>query len=275
MPGAPPPSQYPSVYRLVEGQPNLSQIGLLPDPAANRMLFIQPDGTWAYLTPGAGVTIAGTTLTASVPDGNKGDITVTGSGATWTINNNAVTFAKMQAVSPSILLGNDASGTTVQEITLGTNLSMTGSTLNAASSVTDGDKGDITVSSSGAVWTIDNNVILGGTYTPTLTGIANVSASTPYQCNYMRVRNMVNVSGRVDIDPTLPATFTQLQVTLPIASNFVAPENCAGTAASFNVFGYSAAIVADAASDTAYIQFQSDAGAANAGFLFTFMYILQ
>jgi hypothetical protein len=44
-----------------------------------------------------------------------------------------VTYAKMQAVSASSkLLGSSASGTAVQEITLGSNLSMAGSTLNAA-----------------------------------------------------------------------------------------------------------------------------------------------
>jgi hypothetical protein len=50
-------------------------------------------------------------------DGDKGDITVTSSGATWTIDSGVVTFAKMQAVSADVLLGNDSSGTTVQEIT--------------------------------------------------------------------------------------------------------------------------------------------------------------
>lgn len=40
-----------------------------------------------------------------VVDGNKGDIGVTGSGATWTINNSAVTYAKMQNVSGNRILG--------------------------------------------------------------------------------------------------------------------------------------------------------------------------
>lgn len=45
--------------------------------------------------------------------------------------NNAVTYAKMQAVTTNKLLGS-GSGTAVAEITLGTNLSFTGTTLNAA-----------------------------------------------------------------------------------------------------------------------------------------------
>jgi len=69
-----------------------------------------------------------------VSDGDKGDITVSGSGATWTIDNDAVTYAKIQNVSAaSKLLGRGDSGSgAVQEITLGTNLSMSGTTLNAS-----------------------------------------------------------------------------------------------------------------------------------------------
>ena len=52
----------------------------------------------------------------SIDDGDKGDITVSASGATWTIDANAVTFAKMQAVSANVLLGNDATGAAVEEI---------------------------------------------------------------------------------------------------------------------------------------------------------------
>ena len=103
---------------------------------------------------------------------NTGDQTitltsdVTGSGVgsfAATIANDAVTYAKMQNVSAaSRLLGRGDSGSgDVQEITLGANLTMTGTTLAATGGggISDGDKGDITVTASGATWTIDNDVV--------------------------------------------------------------------------------------------------------------------
>ena len=106
-----------------------------------------------------------------VSDGDKGDITVSASGATWTIDNDSVTYAKIQNVSAaSKLLGRGDSGSgDTQEITLGTGLTMTGTTLASSGGVSDGDKGDITVSSSGATWTVDNDAI-------TYAKIQNVSA---------------------------------------------------------------------------------------------------
>ena len=62
------------------------------------------------------ITIAATGGGGSISDGDKGDVTVSASGATWTIDANAVTFAKMQAVSANVLLGNDATGTAIEEI---------------------------------------------------------------------------------------------------------------------------------------------------------------
>jgi len=87
-------------------------------------------------------TVTGTNVSGSTSGTNTGDQAivlsgdVSGSGSTGittTIGANKVTYAQMQAISASSkLLGSSASGTAVQEITLGSNLSMAGSTLNAA-----------------------------------------------------------------------------------------------------------------------------------------------
>lgn len=57
---------------------------------------------------------------SGVSDGDKGDITVSGSGATWTIDNDVVTYAKMQNVSAtSRLLGRKtASAGDTEEVTI-------------------------------------------------------------------------------------------------------------------------------------------------------------
>ncbi len=68
-----------------------------------------------------------------VTDGDKGDITVASTGTVWTIDNDAVTYAKMQNVSASRLLGRYTASTgDTQEISLGAGL-----TLNTGTGVLD------------------------------------------------------------------------------------------------------------------------------------------
>jgi hypothetical protein len=57
-------------------------------------------GAWVDRTPASGVA-----------DGDKGDITVSGSGATWTVDSDVITYAKMQNVSATDkLLGRSTAG---------------------------------------------------------------------------------------------------------------------------------------------------------------------
>jgi hypothetical protein len=93
-----------------------------------------------------------------------------------------------------------------------------------------------------------------GAYTPALTNVANLDASTAYECQYIRVGNNVHVSGRVDLDPTA-AGAVQLGIALPVASNIGATEDCAGVAFASGIAGQGAAITGDAANNRAELQF--------------------
>lgn len=113
--------------------------------------------------------------------------------------------------------------------------------------------------------------LAAGTYTPTLTNVANLDASTAYQCQYMQVGATVTVSGRVDIDPTTTVTSTQLGISLPVASNFGAVEDCAGVAAASAIASQSAAIQADAANNRAQLVYITT-DVTNQPMYFTFTY---
>jgi hypothetical protein len=122
--------------------------------------------------------------------------------------------------------------------------------------------------------TTDGNVF-SGTYTPTLTNTTNIAASTAHVCQYMRVGNVVTVSGRLTIDPTATATASELGISLPIASAFAEIRQCGGTGAIFSTTNEvsSGGIAADVTNDRAQFRFASG-GTASREYSFTFTYLV-
>lgn len=111
--------------------------------------------------------------------------------------------------------------------------------------------------------------VASGVYTPTLSNSTNVAASTPYQCQYLRVGSVVTVSGRVDIDPTATGN-TILYMSLPIASNIGTVEDIGGC---FNgtTTQTSGGIYGDTAGDLAIFRYEA-VSTANIGLHFIFQY---
>lgn len=107
-----------------------------------------------------------------------------------------------------------------------------------------------------------------GTYTPTLTNVTNVTASTAFACQYVRLGRMVCVSGRLSINPTVAATLTEVGLSLPIASDFVGGE-CSGSAGCSS--SDSVAISEDVANNRAKLQL-TPTDSADQTYRFVFMY---
>lgn len=115
-----------------------------------------------------------------------------------------------------------------------------------------------------------NETVKQGTYVPTLYNTTNVTASTAYTCQYVRLSNIALVSGRVDIQPTADAAHTILGMSLPIPSIFAAEEMLGGTASCITA-NQAAGAHGDIVNNRATIRFIS-APPGNRPFFFIFAY---
>lgn len=121
--------------------------------------------------------------------------------------------------------------------------------------------------------TADTVTFASGTYTPTLTNTTNITASTAFQCQYVRVGDVVTVSGIFNVQATTGAVGTEIAISLPVASDLTATANLGGTAATFDSVAQAGGIVGDATNNRARLQFLA-AAAANRTMGFTFTYLV-
>jgi hypothetical protein len=211
--------------------------------------------------------VTGTNISGSTSGANTGDQTitltgpVTGSGTgsfATTITNGAVTYDKIQsAAAIKRLLGSDGTGTSIGEINLGANLSMTGNTLSASAPGTgtvtsvDGSGSTTGLTLTGGPITTSGTLTLGGTLAlsnggtgatsagAALTSLGAYPAANPngYTSNAGTVTtasvvNANGVSGTVANDTTTPAITIVLGAIVPssvAASGTVTGSNLTGT----------------------------------------------
>lgn len=136
-------------------------------------------------------------------DGDKGDITVSESGTVWDIDAGVVgpTEIASTAVTPGSY--------TLSSITVDSDGRLTAASSGSGVGLTDGDKGDITVSSSGTNWQIDANTI--GINEIQTDGVAaaeiaaNSVGSSELQSTSVVAGSYTNASLTVDSDGRLTA----------------------------------------------------------------------
>jgi len=174
--------QQPNIqYSLSNGG---TQIVFTSAPTTGSSLFILYLGRELGTASGNG---------SAVSDGDKGDITVSGSGTTWTVDSQAITYAKLQTISASRLLGRAASTPgAAQEIVLGPSLFFNGTTLNSIPLFNDG-----TAASPSVYFSTDVNT---GIFRPTEDNIAISTGGT----ERLRVKNGGQIRFTpLTADPTL------------------------------------------------------------------------
>lgn len=199
--------------------------------------------TFATGTSGSDFNIssATSTHTFNIPDAATGarGLVTTGTqtfGGLKTFNSGATILAPF-----TLTLGSDATGDTYYR---------TGGTIVRRAI---GSTDDVyTVSGGVPIWQAPNYSY--GTYTPTITSVTNITTTTAYQCQYMRVGNVVTVSGKVDIDPAGTGSCA-IAISIPIASALANDFECGGTGDAGAVPDLHGSIKADPTNDRVELDF--------------------
>lgn len=129
----------------------------------------------------------------------------------------------------------------------------------------------------GAVTGTTNQYIASGTYTATLFNTTNITSSTATVCQWIRVGNVVTVSGKVTVTPTTETGQTILGFSLPIASSIANDREVGGSAGGLNgtdAENATIVILGDATNDRAMFKFIAPVDNSPYDIYFSFTYLI-
>jgi len=160
---------------------------------------------------GTGVTVNANDIAVTTPlsDGDKGHITVSNNGATFTIDAGAVGTVELSATVAGA--GLTGGGGTALAVGAGTGITVNANDVEVTTPLTDGGKGHITVSGNGTSWTIDANAVgnveLNDMAEATLKGRdANAGTGNPQDLSGSQVGDIIRFS-TIEDGPTSVGTY--------------------------------------------------------------------
>ena len=131
------------------------------------------------------------------------------------------------------------------------------------------------VTTGGGPVQVNGAPITWGTYTPSVANVLNSSGGTSLASQFMRLGNVVTVSGRVLGNASAAGSY-QFGVSLPVASNFTQPQQAAGagqaSGSAMPANDRACGVSADAANDRALVtSVASGAGTTDCFYSFTYV----
>lgn len=206
---------------------------------------------------------------------NSGDTSLTGGAGAATVNFMNTTTGTTLG-SDGLVVGIDGAGTAYLFHRENFNL-LIGTNNTTRMSVTNDGRiyGTAIHNNAGAVTGTTNQYLASGTYTPTLTNVTNITTSAAAVCQWMRVGNVVTVSGRLDVTATVAAgTASQVDVSLPIASNLALTGQLGGSGTIFYTPALTVGILPETTNDRARFLFAAQTTTSMAvSFSFTYLVV--